>query len=293
VFDFHGQFDHRWCASHPWALIDAGRREELPAHWPVAVIAPAFLGEDTGRCPVLLNLQALATDEQSSIYEQLATQVHEREDTLVSLLLSSEAQPASLIAHLAHRLAIRMAGDTVPKQLRYFDPGTFLQLPHHFGGAGMVWLLGPVESVLVPWAGQWTRVARPAGVAAQSSLRTTQMAALSRIGAVNRAALQMGSPASPAAWIERCRRINVHVQRGLEVRALSHVEDLAAFARHAMAHHPAFDSHPLLTQLFDQLRIAQPEDELDYRELSARLGPDDWARVVHELPAVNEERFAP
>lgn len=285
---FHTAFDHRWCTSHPWALIDASWREELPAHWPVSVIAPAFLGEDTGRCPVLLDLREVPAPDRGELIDQLATRVRDREDVGVSLLLASPAQPERLIAHLAERLVLRPRGSDAPKQLRYFDPGTFLQLPRVLGDDGMAWLLGPIESAQVPWAGQWTQVERPATRAPHLRLRDTQLQALSRIGAVNRAALRMAAPASAADWIERCRRIDRHVLRAIERHGLSHVDDLSAFAGHALQHHAAFDTHPLLAALFKQLHAARPEDELDYRELSARLSAEDWTRVVRELPSEQE-----
>ena len=288
MIEFHEQFDHRWCASHHWALIDASWRDELPAPWPVAVVAPAFLGQDTSRCPVLLDLRALPGQAQSTFIDQLLVQASAREDTRASLLLASDHEHATLLAHLADRMAIRVPGESAPKQLRYFDPGTFLELPRLLGERGMSWLLGPFSSALVPWAGSWTKVARPAEAAPHFRLQAAQFQGLSRIGAVNRAGLQLPPPASPAAWIERCRQLDAHVQRGQVTWALSHVHDLIAFAHHAMTHHPAFDSHPLLARLFDQLRTARPEDELDYRELSTRLSAEDWARVVRELPPEQE-----
>lgn len=81
---FHAEFDHRWWTSHPWALIDASWREELPAHWPVTVIAPAFLGGDTARCPVLLDLQRVPTAERSALIDRSVAQAREREDSLFS-----------------------------------------------------------------------------------------------------------------------------------------------------------------------------------------------------------------
>lgn len=285
---FHDEFDHRWFASHPWALIDASWRDELPTHWRARVIAPAFLGEDTARCPVLLDLRQLTASERGELMDRLAAQVRDREDILVSLLLASQAQTSRLLAHLADRLVLRPPGADGPRQFRFFDPGTFLQLPRALGADGMAWLFGPVESALAPWAGQWTQADRPTVLAPLLRLREVHLQALSRIGAVNRAALQMAAPASAADWIHRCDRIDGHVLRAWNHHGLTQVDDLAAFAGHAIRYHGAFDTHPLLTTLLAQLRAARPEDELDYRELSARLGAEDWLRLVRELPPQQE-----
>ena len=152
MYDSHNILDHRWFNSHRYALIDAGWRDELPASWPLTLIAPAFLGEDTARCPVLLDMHALSRDDLGELLERLAEQVASRQDALCSLLLASQREPMSVANHLAQRMVLTLPGESVRQQLRYFDPATFLQLPRLLGTNGLAWLLDKVESVILPWA---------------------------------------------------------------------------------------------------------------------------------------------
>jgi hypothetical protein len=65
-------------------------------------------------------------------------------------------------------------------------------------------------------------------------------------------------------------------------------DDLVAFGLHACKCHPLFDTHPLIADLMVKLRNVKPEDELDYRELTARLNAADWARVQSELRPIKQ-----
>lgn len=282
MYDSHNILDHRWFNAHRYALIDAEWREELPASWPLTLIAPAFLGEDTARCPVLLDMHALSRDDLGELLEQLAEQVASRQGTLCSLLLAYRHEPQSVADHLARRMVLTLPGDSVPKQLRYFDPGTFLQLPRLLGANGLAWLLGEINSAIVPWAGQWTHVHKPAPDGRTFRLGADHLAALSRLGAVNRVALQMAPPADAGEWEQTCANIDGHVQRAMAEHGLTQQADLVAFATHALEHHPSFDSHPRLGALFQELRAATPEDEIDYRELTSRFTPEDWQQICME-----------
>jgi L-asparaginase/Glu-tRNA(Gln) amidotransferase subunit D len=69
-------------------------------------------------------------------------------------------------------------------------------------------------------------------------------------------------------------------EHGLQQQA-----DLIAFAGHAMACRGAFDRHPRLNALFEELRASGPEGELDYRELSARITPQEWQEIAQDINA--------
>lgn len=289
MYDSHNILDHRWFNSHRYALIDAVWREELPTSWPVTLIAPAFLGEDTARCPLLLDLHALSLHDKGQLLEQLSEQVTNRRDVLFSLLLAAQHEPKSVANHLAQRMVLTLPGEPVRKQLRYFDPGTFLQLPRLLGANGLAWLLDKVDSVFIPWAGQWTHVNKPESDARIFRLEAEHIAALSRLGAVNRVAMQMAQPADAMEWAHACARIDGHVQRAMAEHGLTQQADLVTFAAHALAHHPVFDSHPRLAAVFQQLRAATPEDEIDYRELTSRFTPEDWQQICTEQQKQNPQ----
>jgi len=283
VGDFSDNVDHRRFDSHRYAVVDAVWREHLPSDWPLTVIAPDFLGADTDRCPVLLDLRALPRDERGELLERLQQQVGDREDALCSLLLVADGEPQAMADHLGQRMALTVSGASQPQQFRFFDPGTFLQLPRLLGPAGMAWLLGPTQAVLVPWAGGWTRYPRPDPEARSFSLTAVHLSALTRMGVVNRVALQMEPPADTAEWTARCAALDAHVQRAMDVHGLRLQADLVAFAQDALTHHPAFDSHPQVAGWLQVLRTAKPEDELDYRELRSRITPGQWQTIVADL----------
>ena len=258
--DFSDTMDYRWFDSLRYAVVDAVWREDLPSHWPLIVIAPTFLGTDTDRCPVLLDLQGLPLDARDELMERQQQQVADREDALCSLLLEADCEPQAMADHLGQRMALKVEGASQPQQFRFFDPGTFLQLPRLLGPAGMVWLLGAAHAALVPWAGGWTRYPRPDSKAHGFSLGVVHLAALMRMGVVNRVALQMEPPADATAWTARCAELDVHVRRAMDSHGLRLQADLVAFAQDAITHHPAFDQHPQVAGWLQVLRTAKPED---------------------------------
>lgn len=272
----------RWVAEHRYGVVDASLRDELPPHCTHVPIAPRFLGDDTGRCPVLVDLLSLTPQKRGELSDLLDAQVSKREETLCSLLLAAPLPVDGTATQLAQRISLHLEPGGPAKQFRFFDPGTFLQLPGLLGESGMAWLLQSISSVLVPWAGRWTRYDTPAK---RSAFRLTRdhLQALLRVGVVNRVASQLEPPATPEDWARRCGEIDRHVKRGQLAHGLYLQADLVAFARHATVYHAEFDSHPKLQRVLKLLREASPEDELDYRELTDRLSPDDWQAVVREL----------
>lgn len=276
--------DRRTVERFRFALVDASLRDDLPEAWERRVIAPAFLGADTDRCPVLLDLLALPVEERAIWCDHLHQRAMAREETPASLLLQASCGISTLASHLAKRMELRLPGQERPRQWRYFDPGTFMQMPRVLGDDGMTWLLGPVTAVQAPWAGQWSEVIRP-GIKPDKpfKLMSEHIDALLRVGIINRVSAQLPPVLNAADWITQTASLDAIVNRGHEQHRLSQRDDLVAFAQHAWSHHPRIDEHPRLQHLFAQLRHAQPEDELDYRELSGRFKPDDWNAMVADL----------
>jgi len=286
------EFDHRWMDRYPWALIDAEWRSELPADYELHILQPPNLGIDPDRCPVLLDLRTLCAADHARLMEEHWQQVVKREETLVSLFFPGELKIAPLARHLANRLALNWPGISVPKQFRYFDPGTFLQLPRTLGTAGMAWLLGPAVEVLVPWAGQWNLLTRPDSSGRPCRLGDAEQQALLRIGIVNRVLLQQTPPQSAMYWVERSARVDADVQRAVLIHGLTETADLVCFAQHADTVHPRFDAHPrvaLLLREFSRRELNPLGSEVmpaELRELfDINLSVADWQSVAAELNA--------
>lgn len=279
------ELDHRFFERFRYGIIDASLRDEVPDSWAAQVIAPAFLGTDTGRCPALVDFASLPWDVRGPLIDRLEAESRDRSETLLSLALESEAPPDRLKAHLAGRIAVRIGSTSRPMHFRYHDPGTFIQLPSVLGDAGMTWLLGPIAGVAVPWLGEWRYHSRPTSVRTENFRLDAHLPALLQTGVVNRVVTQLRDIRDQQEWCRRCETTRQHVTRASAVHGLEARDDLVAFALHAWSCHPRFDEHPTVRTLLAELAAAEPDDELDYRELTARLEPEDWERIAHDLTA--------
>lgn len=270
-------FDPTLLRTCRYAIADASQRHRLAAHWPTTVIAPAFLGQDTARSPVLVDLSAIRADELDELGAQLDTDTRQRHPTHFGLLLHSASPPAELSRHLAARLVIRPTGTAPARQFRYYDPGTFLQLPTLLGEATMAWLFGPISVVLVGWAGQWRPCPAPAAdIPAARRLDAAQLDALLELSLSNRAAMQLPPPRDQDDWVARCQRIGAHLRRARQHHQLHLRDALIAFALHAERCHPRFDEHPLIVSLLQQ-------QGADYLALTASITATQWQRIAAEL----------
>jgi len=287
--------DRRAVERFRWALIDATHREALPAHWPTQVVAPGFLGDDTERCPVLLDLHAMRSDERAEWCDALHQETLALQDTRASLLIAAEAPMGAVATHLAQRMVLKLPEHDRPMQWRFFDPGTSLQMPRVLGSDGMAWLMGPVTAFMVPWAGEWTLIERHRAVGSASTthafkLDATQLAALSRLGVVNRAAMACPMPEGAQAWTLQGQQLDHYIVQGQQ-QGLTQRDDLVAYALKAHHVHPRIHEHPRMRALLTLLQKAHPNDELDYRELTAAIAPEDWTAMAAELqtPSFQEE----
>lgn len=281
----HIELDHRFFERFRYGVIDASLRDEIPDSCATQVIAPAFLGTDTDRCPVLVDFAHVPWDVRGPLLDRLEADTVARAETLLSIALASDASLDRLGAHLAQRLAVRRNANAQPLHFRYHDPGTFIQLPSVIGEAGMFWLLGPIAGVAVPWLGEWRYYPRPESMIAESFRLAAHLPALLQIGIINRVVTRLREVRDQEDWCRRCETTRQHVTRASEVHGLELRDDLVAFALHAWSCHPGFDAHPTIQTLLAELATAEPDDELDYRELTARLEPEDWERIAHDLTA--------
>ena len=277
------ELNHHFFNQYRYAIADAGRREEIPDSWLVAPIAPSFLGSDTARCPLLIDCLSLSELEQNTLLDRLEAETTACEEALFSLMLSSSKPFKQLQKHLVERLVIRT--DALPRQFRYYDPGTFIQLPDVLGNSGMSWLLGPIDSVAVPWMGEWHRVNNPADAGGNRFDLRMHWDALQGFSVVNRVLTQLPDIHDQQDWRFKGTATRRIVDHALNTYGLDQREDLIAFALHAWRWHPAFDRHPTMQKLLAVLANASPDDELDYRELTARLDEADWQKIASDLQA--------
>lgn len=277
-------FDHRFFNSFRYLLIDATHREEIPDAWQATPVAPEFLGEDTARCPLLVDAHALSEVDRSGLLDRLESEISARQETFVSQALATSGSGRVLLSHLQSRLLVHDPVDRTPKQFRYFDPGTFIQLPDLLGSAGMGWLLGPIEAVAVPWLGEW-RVHPRSDYPEQNGFEfRARWDSLQTVSVVNRVLIRLPEIGNQAEWQQKAVLTRQHMARARQHRLQSR-DDLVAFALHAWQWHPEFDRHPSIRRLLAELAAATPDDELDYRELTARLNETDWTKIVQDLHA--------
>lgn len=286
--------DRQTTGQFRFALVDATQRDALPSSWTQAVMAPSFLKGDTDRCPTLVDLGSLDSSKRAEWCDALHHEALNREETRASLLLASASSLKATAQHLAQRLVLRGAGQSHPMQWRFFDPGTFLQMPRILGPNGMSWLMGPVSSVAVPWAGEWTCLSRPkADHPHDFRLAEDHIAALLRIGVINRVLAQGAPPKSASHWVEQSAALDTCVRQGQERDGLRLQADLVSHALHAQTVHPAIHTHPRMRALLQTLHSASPEDELNYQELTCLLEPEDWRQMAAELEQLKQQEALP
>lgn len=275
---------HRFFERYRYAIVDAARREDIPDSWPMAPIAPAFLGSDTSRCPLLIDCLGIPETERHGLLDRLAAETKAKDEAFVSLALASPVGFKSLQRHLAERLVIRNPADNQLRQFRYYDPGTFVQLPDVLGSPGMSWLLGPIESVAVSWLGEWCHYTNTGTDSALFNL-THHYNALLNLSVINRVLTQLPEVRNQREWRDKGNTLRSIVDQARSRYGLSLRDDLVAFVMHAVQWHPAFDRHPILQKLLARLAAALPEDELDYCELTGRLEEADWQRITQDMQA--------
>jgi hypothetical protein len=286
----------RFFERYRYLIIDAERREEIPKSWAAAPIAPEFLKDDTARCPLLVDTASIpnaslsmilnrsAALDKALLLNRLETETAARQETLISLALASDEPFPRLRAHLTDRLQISPdPRKKPPRQFRYFDPGTFIQLPDVLGAVGFSWLLGPIDAVAVPWLGEWREYANPKDAGDLYFRLRQHIEALQILNVVNRVLMQLPGLRDQQGWRDKGAGTRTIVAHARAAYGLDQRDDLVAFALHAWQWHPAFDRHPILQELLAKLAAAVPEDELDYRALTSCLNEADWQKVVSDL----------
>jgi hypothetical protein len=270
---------------HRYAIVDHTLRDTLDPNWEQAVIAPAFLDNDTGRCPVLVDTHSIDDIQKDTIFNTFTSATKEAKETLFSLLLASEKPIEAIAKHLALRLKIKQESVRRPQQFRYFDPLTFIQLPRLFGDAGMAWLMGPVSSIMVPCVGEFTVYPKPAAQAG-FSLNAQYIAGLHRISTINQVQNDIDIPDVPnqQAWLTRADEIHGYINRARQ-HTITDMASTVLFCKHALLHHPKFDEHPKVQSILTALQSTNGDVGDEYIFLAQALTAEDWQQIANELSA--------
>jgi Domain of unknown function (DUF4123) len=284
-------FDHRLLTAHRFAIVDVSQREHLSPSWQTKVIAPAFLEQDIGRCPILVDLTSFTPADRDYWLQRCASQVATREPLLFGIFLQTQAETDVVLSHLRRRLVMRLPQREQPLQFRFYDPHTLTQLPRILGDQGLQWLFGPIVAITYAITGHLSRIDKPtielfneATPSTTFRLSQEQQHALLRLSAVNRVLMQQPLMNSEVQWRQMSVRADTLIQRAQQQR-LSEMDDQIAFALHGLNVHERFDEHPKIRAVLKKLHTCLPDDELDYRELTAAFTEDDWQQIRREQAA--------
>ncbi|MDR2324179.1 MAG: DUF4123 domain-containing protein [Acidovorax sp.] len=281
------ELDYRFFQRYRYAIVDAEWKGDIPEHWRAVPIAPSFLGKDIFRCPLLIDAAAIPQEECIALLVRLEEETAARADTFISLSLACEKPFRQVLTHLRNRLVIRSFLKNKPRQFRYFDPGTFIQLPDIFGNQGMAWLLGPIDAIAVPWLGEWRNYANPSDKEQWRFKLNQYIERLQDISIINRVLVQIENIENQEQWREASKKIHHSVDYARRVYGLMNRDDFIAFSSHAWMHHPNFHQHPFLQKILSKLVDVSPEDELDYLELTSSLSESDWEKIAMDMQSVN------
>ena len=247
-----------------FALVDASLRDGIPAGVQQEVIAPAFLGEDTDRCPTLIALDSMPSSSRVAWCDELHSEVINREESRASLLIESDSSLKALASHMARRMALQTPGRDRPLQWRYFDPGTALQMPRVLGHVGLAWLMAPAKAWMVPWAGSWQPIAGPNDASQQDLMRfklqSEHIAALMRVSVINRTLLQNDKPLTAQEWVDGSQQLDAIVVQGQTQHKLDHRDDLVAYAFHPWTTHLRILVHPHMQGPLRVIELKKPAE---------------------------------
>ncbi|MCA3176059.1 MAG: DUF4123 domain-containing protein [Burkholderiales bacterium] len=278
------EIDHQLFKKHRYAIIDRLAIDEFDIDFKYQVIAPAFVGSDTERCPLLVDLHELP--HQKSV--ELLTKIHEQ--TTKGLVpwfcafLSSTYEPNLMLSILKHRISTTLP-DGNKRFLRFYDPAIAVHLPRCLDEMSQRWLFQKIDGLTFFLASHWCTLRFPFFKESLSEndlvfcLSKQSVQALSLLSLTNRAREQLPQKINhPDQWLSVCIAIENYFDIANRRFGLTQAEDWIAFAVHGCLWHPYFYEHPKILGF-----IQQADAQNTYADQTAVLSPDEWRQVSAEL----------
>jgi hypothetical protein len=279
------EIDHQLFKKHRYAIVDRVAIDD--AHeidFKYEVIAPTFVGRDTERCPLLVDLHALTDEKKIQLLTLTQEQTTQGRPSLLSAFLSSSYEPDKMLAVLQHRITTTLpSGDK--GFLRFYDPAIAVHLPRCLDEASLNWFFRKVEALTFFLAEQWCTLSFSAQQERGSEdewvfgLSSDSIRALTLLSLTNRAREQLVEKLDhPEKWLSVCIEIEKYFDLAHRRFGFTQAEDWIAFSVHGCTWHPHFYEHPVVLEM-----IQTAGADNTYADQSALLSADQWRQISAEL----------
>lgn len=263
----------------PWERYAEGPHHPVPIVHPN--VNPAHYPVLTGLDPNVNADALLLTHSVRDAYLELPPHVLQQGDgRRIGGWLASNASPDDVALHLG-KIMVQHHPSGRDMWLRLQDPAVLWHVWRWLHLAQRTALLGPIECFyLLNPAGELQRLAtNEQATSSDLDLSTEQWAAIDCIEPLNLALREWGEVRHPNQLRPACNTALAAIQRGKRL-GFDDAADLASYGLCALAVHPRFDFHSLLTT---RLRMRKPGDY--FGDVVADLQPGDWRRIAREAPA--------
>ncbi|WP_447921866.1 DUF4123 domain-containing protein [Achromobacter aegrifaciens] len=275
--------DYQTFSAYGFGLIQDERTGGVPAFVQAEALVPPALRKMPGLMPRLVDLSAMQAADKAPALASLNQALLDGEDLWLGLLLQADRPAEAVAAHLRSRMVVDIAGQG-PCFFRFFDPRVLIQLPWMLDPAQLAWLCGPVQRFVFHLDGEWRAVERPdAAAAARPRLSEEQSFALTQVQALNEVLSGLDT-LEPDGRIALGQAVMAHFRTAREL-GLESAEERKAFARHALAVHPAFHRHERVRACLAAMR---PDDDHPYLAAVQDLSDEDWSSVRAEMERTGE-----
>ena len=277
-------------AAHDYAIVDRAlvriHDVGLPKNMPLQPLVPVRLNSEANDMPGLVPL-----DPEAPYFVELCASLalaedDPRENILSCLLKIDKGITQYALARHLTKILIRYSPQG-QSRFRYFDPRVFAHLERILDLEQYLALFGPVKTWTLRFQNGWASIERPALeniLSASLHADAEQRERLDIIGPINDA-LERWRYQLKQPWrdLEEFRQAAVQAERAIFTAknqyALSHPDDLSAFALDSLAHGERFYTHPRIQSMLED---AKNPDGNPYHIASRFIKPDEWAVIAAE-----------